>query len=89
MLSVTKSRLAGKIVIYLIMILALFISCKEVKEETQVPQKIVPKENINKISNTDSVTANDFGEHKSIHQTEWEEHRRERGLDTLRIDVNP
>ena len=61
----------------------MFISCKEVKEKTQAQQKIVPEEKINKISKTDSVTLNDFGEHKGIHQQEWEEHQKEIDVDTL------
>ena len=73
--------------IYFITILALFTSCKKEEVKTQIQQQKVPEEQIEEITKTDSVTTNDFGEHKSIHQTEWEEHRKE--ADTLTIHVNP
>lgn len=75
--------------LYFITILALLTSCKEEKIKLQVQQQKVSEEKITKISKTDSDSTNNFGEHKGIHQTEWEEHRRERGLDTLRTDANP
>ena len=78
MLSATKSRFAGKIIIYILMIFALFTSCKKVETKSE------PKEQIIDISKTDSITVNDFGEHKSIHQQEWEEHRQELGVDTVK-----
>ncbi len=76
-------------IIYFLTILTLFISCKEKKVKTQIQQQKVPEEQIDQVSKTDSVTINDFGEHKSIHQIEWEEHRKEVGVDTLKTDVNP
>ncbi len=82
-----KSRFAGKKIIYFLTILALFTSCKEKEVKTQVRQQKVPEEQIDKVLKTDSISINDFGEHKSIHQTEWEEHRKE--ADTLTINVNP
>lgn len=72
--------------IYFITILALFTSCKEKEVKTQIQQQKVPEEQIDGVLKTDSVTINDFGEHKSIHQIEWEEHRKE--LDTLIINTN-
>lgn len=77
-----------KTLIYIVMILVLFTSCQK-EGKTQTQQQIVPEEKITKISKIDSDSTNNFGEHKGIHQIEWEEHRRERGLDTLRTDTNP
>ena len=73
-------------IIYFIMTLALIASCKEKEVKTQVQQQKVPEEQIDQVSKTDSVSINDFGEHKSIHQIEWDEHRKE--LDTLIINTN-
>jgi len=73
----------GKI-IYYIMIFVLLVSCQ--KNATKEQQKVTEKQ-IEEITKTDSITIGDFGEHKSIHQIEWEEHREE--LDTLTINVNP
>ena len=68
------------------MILVLFTSCKKV-EETKIQQQKVQDETINKISKKDSTTASDFGEHKSIHQQEWEEHQ-EDVMDTVKTDLS-
>ncbi|MCK4903823.1 MAG: hypothetical protein KAS35_03955 [Candidatus Marinimicrobia bacterium] len=62
--------------IYSIVILILIISCKKEKENIETQ--------INKHTAKDSVTLNDFGEHKSIHQQEWEEHQEELETDTLK-----
>ncbi len=62
--------------IYLIVFLILIVSCKEKKENIETQ--------INKHTAQDSVTLNDFGEHKSIHQQEWEEHQKELEADTLK-----
>ena len=59
------------------MILALFTSCKNVETKSQ------PKEQNINVSKTDSIIVNDFGEHKSIHQQEWEEHQEDL-VDTLK-----
>ena len=69
------------------MILALFTSCKKV-EKTKIQSQKMPEEKNNKISKTDSVTLNDFSEHKSIHQQEWEEHRQALGVDTVETDLS-
>lgn len=82
-----KSRFAGNKISYFIMILALFTSCQKEEVKTQIQQQKVPEEQIDKVLKTDSVSINDFGEHKSIHQIEWEEHRKEFGVDTLNTNV--
>lgn len=83
-----KSCLTGKTIIYFIMILALFTSCKEEEVKTQGQKQKVPEEQTSKILNIDSVTTNDFGEHKSIHQIEWEEHQNNVGADTQKSPIN-
>lgn len=71
-------------IIYYIMMFVLLVSCQG--NATKEQQK-VPEEQIDKVLKTDSVSINDFGEHKSIHQIEWEEHRKEVGVDTVETKV--
>jgi len=66
-----------KRIFYLLIILTLFTSCKKVETKSQPIEQ-----NIN-VSKTDSITVNNIGEHKSIHQQEWEEHQKEIEVDTL------
>ena len=75
-----------KRIFYILMILALFTSCKKV-EKVQIQQQKVTEETISKILKTDSVTVSDFGEHRSIHQQEWEEHQKD-VVDTPKIPSN-
>ncbi len=69
----------GKI-FYILLMLVLLTSCKK-EEKTQIQQQNIP------ISKIDSVTTTDFGECKSIHQQEWEEHQEDL-VDTLKIQNN-
>jgi hypothetical protein len=66
-----------RITAYIILILALFTSCKNVETKSQ------PKEQNSNVSKRDSITENDFGEHESIHQQEWEEHQIGIEIDTI------
>ncbi len=61
-------------IFYILMISVLIISCKEKEIKTEIPQY----EPITQ----DSALLKDHGEHKSIHQQEWEEHQK----DTLIVE---
>ena len=69
--------------VYLLMVVALVTSCKK-KALTPIQQQKVSE--VQKVS--DSIAVNNFGERKSIHQQEWEEHQ-EAVVDTLEIHINP
>lgn len=69
-----------KYIFYLLTVLILIISCA--KKETQAGV------HTNKQIEQDSISVNDFGEHKGIHQQEWEEHQKESRLDTLETSSN-
>ena len=60
---------------FFILILVLYISCRKEKVKTETPK--------NEQVQQDSISFNDFGEHKGIHQQEWEEHQKEIDVDTL------
>jgi len=70
-----------KRIIFVLMILVLFTSCKKVETKSQ------PKDQNIDVSKIDSIIVNDFGEHKSIHQQEWEEYREDL-VDTLKNSNN-
>jgi hypothetical protein len=72
-----------KKIMYLLMVVALVTSCKK-KEVIHIQQQKVSE--LQTVS--DSITVNNFGERKSIHQQEWEEHQ-EAVVDTLKIHINP
>lgn len=61
-------------IFYTLMISVLIISCKEKEIKTEIPQTEQAKR--------DSLMQNNYDEHKSIHQQEWEEHQK----DTLKVE---
>lgn len=65
---------------YILVLLFLIISCNKEKEKT--------KTQINKKVVQDSITVSDFGEHKSIHQEEWEKYREKLGVDTVKTNLS-
>ena len=72
-----------KKIMYLLMVVALVTFCKKKALTPIQQQKVSELQTI-----PDSITVNNFGERKSIHQQEWEEHQ-EAVVDTLEIHINP
>ena len=66
--------------IFYIIALILIISCGQEKVKTETPKSEQVAQ--------DSISYDNFGKRKSIHQQEWEEHRKELGVDTLEIQIN-
>ena len=60
---------------YILIMTAIIISCKKKEIKTEAPKNIEIKQ--------DSVLVKDYGERKSIHQQEWEEHQIESVVDSI------
>jgi len=62
-------------IFYILIIIAIIISCKEKEIKTEIPetQQIVQ----------DSISIKNYSERKSIHQQEWEEHQIESVVDSI------
>ena len=60
--------------VFYIIVVLIFISCGKKKVKTETPESEQVAQ--------DSISYNNFGERKSIHQQEWEEHQKDVVVDT-------